>query len=134
MPKKRKKMAQIGVSSTVVACAFVYTAPVNDKISQRLVLNSAAYRNTRHHLLRVPSSALSGSVVQRITAGLNLQLPQLKLLLTARDYAGIGTMRDGTTALDRGLGATLCVPRAEASQSEQLKVRLLGKKMNHQNF
>ena len=60
MPKKRKKMAQIAVSSTVVACAFVYTAPVNDKISQRLVLNSAAYRNTRHHLLRVPSSAFVG--------------------------------------------------------------------------
>ena len=53
--------------------------------------------------------------MQRITAGLNFQLPQLKLLLTTRDYADIGTMRDGITALDRGLSATLCVPRAEAS-------------------
>ena len=43
------------------------------------------------------------------------QLPQLKLLLTTRDYADIGTMRDGIAALDRGLSATLCVPRAEAS-------------------
>ena len=31
-------------------------------------LNSAAYRNTRDHLLRVRSSTLSRSVVQRITA------------------------------------------------------------------
>jgi hypothetical protein len=109
---------------------------VNDKISQRLI-QILEFRGLPQHARSLnprPIIGLVGSVVQRFAAGLNLQLPQLKVLLTARDYAGIGTMRDGITALDRGLSATLCVPRAEASPSEQLKVRLLGKKMNHQNF
>ena len=87
------------------------------KISQRLI-QIFEFRGLPQHarpLTPRPIIDLVGICRAKITAGLNLQLPQLKLLLTTRDYADIGTMRDGITALDRGLSATLCVPRAEAS-------------------
>jgi hypothetical protein len=73
--------------------AFVDTEPVNDKISQRLI-QILEFRGLPQHaspLTPRPIIGLVGSVVQRLAAGLNLQLPQLKLLLTTRDYADIGT-------------------------------------------
>jgi hypothetical protein len=109
---------------------------VNDKISQRLI-QILEFRGLPQHARSLnprPIIGLVGSVVQRFAAGLNLQLPQLKVLLTARDYAGIGTMRDGITALDRGLSATLCVPRAEASPIRAAKSTSAWKKDDPPEF